>query len=1853
MSQPLTYVTQLEIQALAALLGLRLFIYYPNLTKEYHPPCPPLHTIYLKFTPLHSGGSFAPFHPKGICLNQTYSPSSSQGSTGPPLPNPSSHMVAKGEVADIVPDHKQTAKRTHTAPPATQMLISKGTKNTLLPESSSLMRVNGEEAFIVPGHNDEPERTNPAPPTLGSLNSKGSMVMPLPESSCPQEVNGTNTAVAQDIPTSPNGNTACVIPTFVVSPKGSKVTPLPGYDKSMNFFTKNYRRKTTTHVSTTQTPPNEVYLSELPFWDSQTINSSRTDILSHSPLAVYGDSNCTVRTMTQSPLLIPGKPDPATRPSSFIHPGSSLTYLPHNDTVSQHVHPQTAHPALPLQITPNFTPNNTPSGPSSSDAPSLPVLPASRPTLTKDIPPRLQFLIPVQLPHMCIHALADTGSTFSLINAALISTNDVSPATWLPKLRAAAGAPISLAGIYDATLVLESGPNTLRVKQKFFVVPRLTYDMVLGLDILYALAASFDFSTDTLTLTHDGVAITIQPVNKKRLKRSHPKSPIAVPTHLTQSLVAFSLPYISSHGILDTGAFHNLIRQELVSSHPSALEPPDFPFIITLANDTIPILASFSTSITFRSDHTATPRPIRFHTVKTLIAPAIIGLHFMYTAARSFAVPSHILCLSAPSDSPLAQAAPPHTAPVCSAPRPAPQHRLAPCYVAQLPAPSNELLPESFPFWDIDVPALYASCYHLVVTKPVTIHPNSSAKIKFRISPLPLQDCAIVVLSAHICRQCAAAQVDVLIGRSSRSLILDNYSTTPVFLPRSTRLGTVYPDYSLLDNSTSFSIEVLPEADSKPSPAFRDLPPSKDPTGNPCVSPSLPLYCPKGLTELKLPPDTPRPAEPVPPPNINPDLTIEDQACVRALLCEYEDVFASTYADMKRDCIYTVTLQPKDNAVVTFDPPFRMSPAELKAAEEHCAKLLAARIITPICSQYNNRIFLVKKPQPDPTKPPQYRLLCDMRRHNSQLKRINQVLPRAEDLISRLANFEYLSKTDMMSGYFQIQICKSSINRTAFFVGNQQYAYTRCPQGGSQSMAHFTEVMNKILQGILFRDNVFIYVDDVWFASHTVEEHLTLMRKVFDRFRTCGVYFNSNKCQWLYPEVDVLGSLVSKDIIRPNPARFRPLAQLLRASSPRQAKLVYGFFSFHRRSIFQYAIKARPIQEAASASPTAFSWGEPQQNAVRQLHSDLLQATLFHYQADRPTRLECDASLIGLSASLYQSVDGKFQPLSYWSRQTKPSEMALPPFYLEAMAVVSGLIHFRAELQPIHFTIVSDCQGLLHVLKFKNPNSRMAKIITVLSEFSFDLIFRSGSQNSAQDTLSRLPDPAPVPYPDSELPPLPEELLIAAVHSEETPNIPDLAAAQATDNTATKIRNTLFSSPPDHPIHARFVLINQTLYERGNPPRPYIPPPLRPALLSEAHDSLLSAHLGVRGTIDRLQDFYWHGKKRDVITYVKSCLPCAKRSLNTQKFGQLTPVSDARHPYDLVGIDIKYAPKSSDKFQYLLICTDYFTRFTSGYPCRTLSADELITNMKTFFLTFGMCRRISADAGSNFISTAFKFLLQSLGTSITYAPLYHHEPNGLAEAHIKRIGNALTALCCENIAHWNKLLPAALLAINSSRMHRLSASPFELLYGFRSLCPRDIAYLLPQTITGAEKLKRHFALRVQAQQNLSLAQYDRKRKFREFRPNQRVLVFRRKQCKAAKYLYKYIGPVKIKRRTGLCSYLVKVPVRGKMKLCKYHLNQLKPFIPRPKSLQLTPVTPLQPVFDWNSELYQTVTPPTLPAPPLTSVSAPTIQAGFPSPPPIPTLERLHQVTPCHQPLDAPAARTRSRQPLTLFTSGST
>ena len=155
---------------------------------------------------------------------------------------------------------------------------------------------------------------------------------------------------------------------------------------------------------------------------------------------------------------------------------------------------------------------------------------------------------------------------------------------------------------------------------------------------------------------------------------------------------------------------------------------------------------------------------------------------------------------------------------------------------------------------------------------------------------------------------------------------------------------------------------------------------------------------------------------------------------------------------------------------------------------------------------------------------------------------------KVEDIFSKLNGAKNFSTLDLRTCYHHIPLEKSSIPETAFNSPFGKYEYIKVPFRLAQAPAYFQELMTRILKDFNF---TIAYLDDIIIFSKTAEEHLSHIRKVFEKLKSAKLSMKLSKCHFFSKEIQYLGHILSTKGIHPLPSKTQAIQQMYPPTTPK------------------------------------------------------------------------------------------------------------------------------------------------------------------------------------------------------------------------------------------------------------------------------------------------------------------------------------------------------------------------------------------------------------------------------------------------------------------------------------------------------------------------------------------------------------------------------------------------------------------------------------------------------------------------------------------------------------------------------
>lgn len=566
-----------------------------------------------------------------------------------------------------------------------------------------------------------------------------------------------------------------------------------------------------------------------------------------------------------------------------------------------------------------------------------------------------------------------------------------------------------------------------------------------------------------------------------------------------------------------------------------------------------------------------------------------------------------------------------------------------------------------------------------------------------------------------------------------------------------------------------------------------------------------------------------------------------------------------------------------------------------------------------------------------------------------------------------------------------------------------------------------------------------------------------------------------------------------------------------------------------------------------------FVWEPEQHRAFCELQQRLQRPPILgHFDEDADTEVHTDASNIGLGAILVQWQDGAEKVIAYASRTLSSAEANYSTTEKECLAVVWAIAKFRPYLYGRPFKVVSDHHSLCWLAGLKDSSGRLARWSLRLQEFDVTVVYKSGRKHTDADCLSRAPVETTPPEVTDD-----DGFLCAVTAS-------DLAQEQRNDPELRPLIDYLdghITQPPRpfRRVISSFFLHNNVLYKQSFDPRAetnllVVPSTMRDDILHACHDEPSSGHMGFTRTLARIRlKYYWPKLSRTVKHYVKTCRDCQRRKTPPVKpAGLLHPVEPPRAPFQQVGMDLLGPfPKSSAGNRWIIVATDYLTRYCETRPLQRGTAQDVANFfIHEIVLRHGAPSVVITDRGTAFTAQLLEEVMHLSGTVHRRTTAYHPQTNGLTERLNKTIADMLSMYVDVDHKNWDSVLPFVTFAYNTAVQETTGFTPFRLLHGREVTTMLDAMLLSdPSTTTTenaaqyaqlAEDARRLARLRIRSKQHYDAHRYNLRHREVSYSIGDKVWIWSpvRQRGRSEKLLRRYFGPYRVIQRINDVNYVV-------------------------------------------------------------------------------------------------------------------
>ncbi|GFT87928.1 transposon Tf2-6 polyprotein [Trichonephila clavipes] len=340
------------------------------------------------------------------------------------------------------------------------------------------------------------------------------------------------------------------------------------------------------------------------------------------------------------------------------------------------------------------------------------------------------------------------------------------------------------------------------------------------------------------------------------------------------------------------------------------------------------------------------------------------------------------------------------------------------------------------------------------------------------------------------------------------------------------------------------------------------------------------------------------------------------------------------------------------------------------------------------------------------------------------------------------------------------------------------------------------------------RDLPFVYafVDDLLVASDNEPQHLEHLEILFSKLKEYGLCINVEKCQFGQSNIEFLGFKLSGEGIEPLPDRVKCILEFPQPTTLTQLRRYLG----HKNR------KKHPRSNVNNPSEQ-LQWNDAETLSFKASKEAITKATLLkHPIPGAQLSLWVDASNVAVGGSLMQLSNDQWEPLAFYSSKLNKSQKNWSTYDRELFSIYSSVKKFKHMLEGRTFVIYTDQKPLTYAFQQHSEkcSPRQLRHLDFISQFSTDIRYTKGSDNTIADALSRI-----------EI----DEISPTVI------NFKEFASTQSDDEELQKILNSNDSSLEIEKHY--FPLEDVTLYcdMSQKQPRPFVPKSMRQLIFKALH----------------------------------------------------------------------------------------------------------------------------------------------------------------------------------------------------------------------------------------------------------------------------------------------------------------------------------------------------------------------------------------------------------------------------------
>ncbi|XP_048605052.1 uncharacterized protein LOC125582405 [Brassica napus] len=531
------------------------------------------------------------------------------------------------------------------------------------------------------------------------------------------------------------------------------------------------------------------------------------------------------------------------------------------------------------------------------------------------------------------------------------------------------------------------------------------------------------------------------------------------------------------------------------------------------------------------------------------------------------------------------------------------------------------------------------------------------------------------------------------------------------------------------------------------------------------------------------------------------------------------------------------------------------------------------------------------------------------------------------------------------------------------------------PFGLKNAGATYQRLVNRMFADQL-GNTMEVYIDDMLVKSLKADDHLSNLRDYFKILNDYGMKLNPAKCTFGVTSGEFLGYIVTQRGIEANPKQISAILDLPSPKNSREVQRLTGSIAALNRFILRSTYKCLPFYELLRGNKR-FVWDEKceentnqserltkwamelsEHDIVYKNHTAAKSQVLAEFLIELTPELEQDLILPSLNWILHVDGSSTSKGSGAGMQLQSPTGELIRQSFSFGFSASNNEAEYESLIAGLRLVKAVKAKRISAYCDFQLVVSQCLGDYDVRNEW-MDAYLKLAEQTAIAAAISEAMDidEAEPPSQDDQPTDWRKELIDYLAEG--------LLPTEKWDARRLKRRSAHYVVM-DGELHrwtATKVLLKCISGEETR------------LVMAETHEGAAGNHSGGRALSLKVKNlgFYWPTMNADCETYVRKCDKCQRHASTLHSPTEFLHTLTAPYPFMRWGMDIIGPMPASRQKKFILVLTDYFTKWVEAEAYASIT-DKEVQNFiwKNIICRHGLPYEIITDNGSQFISHYFK-----------------------------------------------------------------------------------------------------------------------------------------------------------------------------------------------------------------------------------------------------------------------------------------